>query len=93
MLLYWLWLAQCNEVKDGVKAALVRQFEDPERLFFAEKQEILDAEIEGLTGEHLDILLRHDLSAAEETLSDCAKAGLQVLTYDSPLYPRRLKAI
>lgn len=93
MLLYWLWLAQCNEVKDGVKAALVRQFEDPERLFFAEKQEILDAEIEGLTGEHLDILLRHDLFAAEETLSDCAKAGLQVLTYDSPLYPRRLKAI
>lgn len=93
MLLYWLWLAQCNEVKDGVKAALVRQFEDPERLFFAEKQEILDAEIEGLTGEHLDILLRHDLSAAEETLSDCAKAGLQVLTYDSSLYPRRLKAI
>lgn len=93
MLLYWLWLAQCNEVKDGVKAALVRQFEDPERLFFAEKREILDAEIEGLTGEHLDILLRHDLSAAEETLSDCAKAGLQVLTYDSPLYPRRLKAI
>ena len=71
----------------------MRQFEDPERLFFAEKQEILDAEIEGLTGEHLDILLRHDLSAAEETLSDCAKAGLQVLTYDSPLYPRRLKAI
>lgn len=93
MLLYWLWLAQCNEVKDGVKAALVRQFEDPERLFFAEKQEILDAEIEGLTGEHLDILLQHDLSAAEETLSDCAKAGLQVLTYDSPLYPKRLKAI
>ena len=93
MLLYWLWLAQCNEVKDGVKAALVRQFEDPERLFFAEKQEILDAEIEGLTGEHLDVLLRHDLSAAEETLSDCAKAGLQVLTYDSSLYPRRLKAI
>lgn len=93
MLLYWLWLAQCNEVKDGVKAALVRQFEDPERLFFAEKQEILDAEIEGLTGEHLDTLLRHDLSAAEETLSDCAKAGLQVLTYDSSLYPRRLKAI
>ena len=93
MLLYWLWLAQCNEVKDGVKAALVRQFEDPERLFFAEKQEILDAEIEGLTGEHLDVLLRHDLSAAEETLSDCAKAGLQVLTYDSPLYPKRLKAI
>ncbi|MBU5452143.1 DNA-processing protein DprA [Pseudoflavonifractor sp. MSJ-30] len=93
MLLYWLWLAQCNEVKDGVKAALVRRFEDPERLFFAEKQEILDAEIEGLTGEHLDVLLRHDLSAAEETLSDCAKAGLQVLTYDSPLYPRRLKAI
>lgn len=93
MLLYWLWLAQCNEVKDGVKAALVRRFEDPERLFFAEKQEILDAEIEGLTGDHLDILLRHDLSAAEETLSDCAKAGLQVLTYDSPLYPRRLKAI
>lgn len=93
MLLYWLWLAQCNEVKDGVKAALVRQFEDPERLFFAEKQEILDAEIEGLTGENLDILLQHDLSAAEETLSDCAKAGLQVLTYDSPLYPKRLKAI
>ena len=93
MLLYWLWLAQCNEVKDGVKAALVRHFEDPERLFFAEKQQILDAEIQGLTGEQTDALLVHDLSAAEEVLADCAKAGLQVLTYDSPLYPNRLKAI
>ncbi len=93
MLLYWLWLAQCNEVKDGVKAALVRHFEDPERLFFAEKQQILDAEIQGLTGEQMDALLVHDLSAAEEALADCAKAGLQVLTYDSPLYPNRLKAI
>ena len=93
MLLYWLWLAQCNEVKDGVKAALVRHFEDPERLFFAEKQQILDAEIQGLTGEQMDALLGHDLSAAEEALADCAEAGLQVLTYDSPLYPNRLKAI
>ena len=93
MLLYWMWLAQCNEVKDGVKAALVRHFEDPERLFFAEKQQILDAEIQGLTGEQIDALLVHDLSAAEEVLADCAKAGLQVLTYDSPLYPNRLKAI
>lgn len=93
MLLYWLWLAQCNEVKDGVKAALVRHFEDPERLFFAEKQQILDAEIQGLTGEQMDAILGHDLSAAEEVLADCAKAGLQVLTYDSPLYPNRLKAI
>ena len=76
MLLYWLWLAQCNEVKDGVKAALVRHFEDPERLFFAEKQQILDAEIQGLTGEQTDALLVHDLSVAEEVLADCAKAGL-----------------
>lgn len=93
MLLYWLWLAQCNEVKDGVKAALVRHFEDPERLFFAEKQRILAAEIQGLTGEQMEALLVHDLSAAEEVLADCARAGLQVLTYDSPLYPNRLKAI
>lgn len=93
MLLYWLWLAQCNEVKDGVKAALVRHFEDPEQLFYADRQQIAEACIEGLTPDQTEVLLRHDLSAAETVLSDCAKEGLQVLCYDSPQYPNRLKAI
>lgn len=91
MLLYWLWLAGCEDINDGVKAALVRHFEDPENIFHADMDTLRDANIEGLTEKHAEILLRHDLKNAEALLTDCANSGLKVLTLGGEAYPKRLK--
>lgn len=91
MLLYWLWLAGCEDINDGVKAALVRHFEDPEAIFRADKDTLRQANIEGLTEKHAEILLRHDLRNAEALLTDCANSGLKVLTLGEEAYPKRLK--
>lgn len=91
MLLYWLWLAGCEDINDGVKAALVRHFEDPEAIFRADKDALRQANIEGLTEKHAEILLRHDLRNAEALLTDCTNLGLKVLTLGEEAYPKRLK--
>ena len=91
MLLYWLWLAGCEELNDGVKAALARHFADPEQLFRADKEALREADIEGLTERHAKVLLRHDLREAEKVLADCARLGIKVLTLGDDAYPRRLK--
>ena len=93
MLLYWLWLAGCEDINDGVKAALVRHFEGPEAIFRADKDALRQANIEGLTEKHAEILLRHDLRNAEALLTDCANLGLKVLTLGEEAYPKRLKSL
>lgn len=93
MLLYWLWLAGCKDIKDGTKTALVRHFEDPENIFRTDQAALREANIDGLTEKQAEVLLRHDLREAEKTLTDCMALGIQVLTLGDDRYPRRLKEL
>ena len=93
MLLYWLWLAGCKDIRDGTKTALVRHFEDPEDIFRADKQTLRAADIEGLTEKQADVLLRHDLRDAERVLTDCMRLGIRVLTFGDARYPKRMKEL
>ena len=47
MLLYWLWLANRPNVSDGVKCALMRQFSDPQDVYFASEEEL--RQVPGMT--------------------------------------------
>ena len=93
MLLYWLWLAGCKDIRDGTKTALVRHFEDPEDIFRADRQMLRAADIEDLTEKQADVLLRHDLRDAEQGLTDCMRLGIRVLTFGDAQYPKRLKEL
>lgn len=93
MLLYWLWLAGCKDIRDGTKTALVRHFEDPEDIFRADRQMLRAADIEDLTEKQADVLLRHDLRDAERVLTDCMRLGIRVLTFGDAQYPKRLKEL
>ena len=52
MLLYWLWLANRPNVSDGVKCALMRQFSDPQDVYFASEEEL--RQVPGMTRQALD---------------------------------------
>lgn len=91
MLLYWLWLANRPNVSDGVKCALIRQFSDPQDVYFASQEEL--AKVPGMTSQAMESLKGRDLEDAEKILADCAKLDISVLTMTDPLYPNRLRSI
>ena len=85
MLLYWLWLANRPNVSDGVKCALMRQFSDPQDVYFASEEEL--RQVPGMTRQALEALKGRDLEEAEKILEDCARLNIQVLTMKDDRYP------
>ena len=91
MLVHWIWLATRPDIGDGMKCELLRHFQDPEDLFFAEADDL--AQVEGLPEKAVESLKDKNLLPAEEILSRCADKGIQLLTYRDAAYPNRLKNI
>ena len=91
MLIHWIWLATRPGIQDRVKVELLRRFQDPEAVFYADAGSFL--EIEGLTEEGKAALADKDLTPAGEILDDCDRKDLRILTYQDAAYPRRLQNI
>ena len=54
MLTHWIWLAHRPGLNDRMKAELLRHFEDPEDIFFADSEAF--SHIEGLSAESVESL-------------------------------------
>ncbi len=91
MIVHWIWLSTRPHISDRVKVELVRHFQDPEAIYFADTDSF--SHIEGLTEEGKTALSDKDLAAAEKILRDCQKENLGILTYQDAAYPARLKNI
>ena len=91
MLVHWIWLATRPHVSDRAKVELVRRFQDPETVYFADAESYL--EIEGLREEGKTSLADKNLQEAEQILRTCRKKDLKILTYRDAAYPSRLKNI
>ena len=91
MLVHWIWLATRPHISDQVKAELVRHFQDPEAVFFADEDAY--RQVGRLSREGLDALLDKNLRPAEKILDDCDREALRILTYRDAAYPKRLQNI
>ena len=91
MLKYWLWLTQIPGLSTQSRLALLRHFETPEEIFYADAEEIRLTE--GLPRQQADLLEDRALDRAERILEDCQKLGHQILTIQDAAYPGRLKNI
>ena len=91
MLVHWIWLATRTNISDRVKVQLVRQFQDPETVYFADGDAYL--QVEGLSPEGREALLDKNLRDAEKILDDCDRENLHILTYRDAAYPKRLQNI
>ena len=91
MLVHWIWLSTRAHMSDRVKVELVRHFQDPEAVFFADPCSF--DHIDGLSEEGKTALLDKDLKEAEKILRDCRRENLNILTYQDAAYPARLKNI
>ena len=91
MLKYWLWLAELPGLTNQSRLALLRHFDTPEAVFFADREELRLAE--GVPREQAELALNRDLSAAERILADCQRLGQRILTIRDAEYPQRLRSI
>ena len=91
MIVHWIWLATRRDISDRVKVELVRHFQDPETVYFADPA--LYREVESLTEEGAAALKDKDLSYANRIIEDCHRENLQILTYQDAAYPARLRNI
>lgn len=91
MIVHWIWLATRHHISDRLKVELVRHFQDPESVYFADSASYRI--VEGLTPDGLKSLKDKDLGPAEQILADCDRTGARILTYNDAAYPNRLKNI
>ncbi len=91
MLVHWIWLATRPSITDRVKAELLRHFQDPEAIYFADSGAFWN--FEGLTVQGAAALKDKDLSQAEKILDDCYREDIRILTCQDAAYPARLKNI
>lgn len=91
MIVHWIWLATRHGIGDRMKIELVRHFEDPENVYFADPDSY--RQIEGLSPEGVESLKDKDLKPAERILDACDRENLRILTYRDAAYPNRLKNI
>ena len=91
MIVHWIWLATRPHISDRVKLRLVRHFQDPEAVFFADAEAC--KQVEGLSPEGLEALQDKNLRPAEKILDDCDREALRILTYRDAAYPKRLQNI
>lgn len=91
MIVHWIWLATRPGISDRLKTELVRHFQDPENIYFADPESY--RAMEDLSAEGLDALKDKDLSRAEQILEDCRRENIGILTYRDAAYPQRLKNI
>ena len=91
MLKYWVWLSELKGLRNQTRLALLHRFGDPERIFYAEPEELRLTE--GADPGQLRLLENHDLTAADRILAECQRLDIRLLTLSDAAYPGRLKNI
>lgn len=91
MLLHWLWLTTRSGLGARSTLALLRHFEDPEAVYFAEADEY--KLVEGLDSRAIPALQDKQTDNASQILERCYNADIHLLTLQDAAYPERLRQI
>jgi DNA processing protein len=89
---YWVWLSNINGIGPVTGKKLLNHFHTPERIYYAEKKELLKAkDIGEATSER--IISSRSLNNAADIIENCRKNNIKILCLDDPLYPNIVKSI
>ncbi len=89
---YWVWLSCVGGVRPLVKYRLAEAMGGPEKLFFADRDELVAAE-PLLQSAEADKLMDKSLEASDRALRFCQEHGISVVTVQDAAYPDRLRHI
>lgn len=91
VLSHWIWLSRLHGVMPGTTMHLLQRFGSPLEIYNAKKNTL--EKTEGIGAGEMTSLMNKDLREAERILSDCAKHGINIVTFQDAAYPERLAAI
>ncbi len=86
---YWVWLSSFN-IGSAVKRRLLDTLGDPERIFFADRDELSAAR---LSERELSLLSDKSMERTARILADCERQNISVFTLQDADYPERLRQI
>lgn len=86
---YWVWLSSFN-IGSAVKRRLLDAFGDPEKIFFASREELSSVR---LSERELSLLSDKSMERTAEILGDCDELGIEIFTLQDSDYPERLRQI
>ena len=86
---YWLWLSAAD-VSIRTRWTLIEHFQDAESAFKAPDGEFKKL---GIGGRELRELEKRDLKSAEKLEKLCCDKGIEIVCFNDPTYPKRLKNI
>lgn len=87
---YWVWLASSG-LTPYAKATILAQYGDAEAAYFAPRGELRC--LPGVNCAEAETLEKRDLTEAERIIDECARQGLDIISYHDARYPVRLKSI
>lgn len=87
---YWIWLSSA-EIGADAKAAVLMHYGDAERAFLSPAGDF--SAIERLSKRDRELLEKRDISMVDRILEKCEMQGIDIITYQDALYPRRLRGI
>ncbi len=89
--LYWIWLSERFGVASKKFVSFAEKFKSPFDVYMMTEEEI--EQIEGIGERIKNGLCNKSLESAYSILKWCQKNGTDIIAYDSPRYPARLKTI
>lgn len=86
-----IWLSEKFKRVNSVLARLSEFFPTVGDIYLADEEAYRKTEV--LTENEINILLDKDTSDAQRIMNRCFATGIQIICYDDPRYPKRLKTI
>lgn len=91
-LIYWLGLKTAPGVGNRLFLQLIQRFEDPEKVFSASREDLL--QVEGVNDRLASVIQGHNIpKAVQEDLALARKNGVRIITFADPNYPALLRHI
>ena len=93
---YWVWLQCCIHQGSALVCDILDVYGDPQRFYEAVSSCDPDAglkELTSITNSQLQKCKNTPLDIADKIISDCQRVGCDILCYDAPEFPDRLRHI
>ena len=89
---YWIWLSSMIEIENIKKWKLLFYFREPQKIFFAKKEELL--KVEGITEKNAEKIIQSKKAILlKQYESYMLKNNIQIITVADDAYPDKLKNI
>ena len=89
--IYWIWFSGFPFLKLRARNELIEALGGPEGIFNADEKKL--SSFRGINSEMARIICSTGLDKAEQTVEECSKQKIDIITLNDPQYPFRLKNI